>query len=134
MLLMRRVYSIFLCTAIGVASFQAYFSHVHRNQASDHVAESHMGQGLTLHTHMDAPENAGAHRAMQPSHSQEKSDASFLPWTPVVSPISILLTALPVESWNLEPPIQVVYYRVLPVRHTHDPPLVSSSAPRSPPA
>ena len=131
---MHRVCSIILCTAIGVASFQAYFSHVHRNQASDHVRESHMGQGLTLHTHMDAPENAEAHRAMQPSHRQEKSDALFLPWTPVASPINILLTAFPVESLGLEPPVQVVYYRVSPVRHTHDPPLVPSAAPRSPPA
>ena len=131
---MRRLCSIILCTAIGVASFQAYFSHVHRNRASDHVRESHMGQGLTLHTHMDAPANVGAHRAMQPSPSQETSDALFLPWTPAASPINILLAALPVESWSLNPPIQVAYYRTLPVRHAHDPPLVSSSAPRSPPA
>jgi len=133
MLVMRRVCSTILCAAIGLGSFQACFSHVHRSQASDHVRESHMGQGLTLHTHMDAPRNAGARRAMQPSHCQGKNDALFLPWTPVISPINILWTARSVDSLSLEPPIQVAYYRVLPVRHTHDPPLIASFAPRSPP-
>src|SRR3989338_3814731 len=127
---MRRLCSTILCAAIGLASFQAYFSHVHRNQASNHVGESHMGQDLTLHAHhMETPDNAGAHRAMKPSHRQEKSVVVFLPWTPVASPFNILLSAAPVESWSLKPPILVAYYRALPVRHTHDPPLVSSSAP-----
>lgn len=134
MLLMRQCCSIILCAAIGAASVQAYFSHVHRDQASHHVRESHMDQGLMLHTHVDAPGNAAAYRAMPPSHQRGKNDAIFLPWTPVVSPINNLLPSLPVDSVSVEPPIQVVYYRVLPVRHTHDPPLISSFAPRSPPA
>src|SRR3990172_62655 len=120
---MRRVGTVAVCITLLVVSFQASYSHLHFNETSDHVKEHHLAQGLTLHTHLDAPANAGHHSAMQPFHNQEKSDALFLQWTPVASPINALLTALPVESGISNLSIQVAYHRASPVCRSHDPPL-----------
>lgn len=135
MTVMRRADTIVVCIALLVASFQTSYSHIHFNKTSDHVRKSHLAQGLTLHTHLLVTPERGEHLpAIQSFPSHGENDAVFLPWAPEASHAIIFLTSLPSEPGAFTLPDQVVYFLPSAVRHSHDPPLVSSSAPRSPPA
>jgi len=132
---MRRADTIVVCIALLVASFQASYSHIHFNKTSDHVRKSHFAQGLKLHTHLlVAPERVGHFPAIQSFPSHRENDAFFLPWAPEAAHFIFFLTSLPSEPGAFTPPDQGAYFLPFAVRHSHDPPLVSSSAPRSPPA
>ena len=131
---MRRVYSTVVGMALLVALFQAPYSHIHLNRTSDHAKEHHLSQGLTLHTHLLAARHGDLHLpAVTRSNGRGKDDAIFLAWAPALTHFDPIHVLSPLEPFVLILPDQLVDFLVFPVYHSHDPPFVLSSAPRSPP-
>ena len=132
---MPRFATIALCAALLIASFQASYTHLHVNNSTDHAKEHHLGQGLTFHTHVsDTTDGYDQLPRVQSEAGQEQNDSVFLTWAPKQPQTDYLLIALPGESTPLGTQDQGIYSPPSPDRHAHDPPLVSSSAPRAPPA
>ena len=132
---MRRFCTIAATVALLASFFEAPFFHFHGDPASDHAKKHHLGQGLTLHTHLFAAPHRVVHfPAMQSSGGSGDDDAIFLAWTsdqPHSFSFSVFCL---VEATLLGLPDQVADFILLPASHSHDPPFVPSSAPRSPPA
>ena len=131
---MRRISTALLCTALLVASFQASYSHFHLDPDTEHAKHDHAGQGLTLHTHL--PSNHDGFEGLPNIQSRaryEYQDAVFLPWAAKVSHLSSFPTALVAEIAVFSASDPIAYFVAAVVQHSHDPPLLVSSAPRSPP-
>lgn len=133
--MMPRVGTLTLCTALLVAFLQSPYFHIHHDNTSNHVRKQHSEHGLGIHTHIShAPAAHETIPAIQSIPAQAQNDAVFLPWVSKAPHNRFLLTALRAETQTVvRPAYEIAYSLASLARHAHDPPLVSSSAPRSPP-
>jgi len=133
--MMRRFWTIAATVAVLTSFFEAPYFHLHGDQASDHARKNHLGQGLTAHTHLFLPQHRAGHSpVLQSSTGKTDGDAIFLAQTSNPTHWFSLLAFLPLEATSLDLPDSVPDFLLFPACHSHDPPLVPSSAPRSPPA
>lgn len=133
--LMRRFCTIAATVALLASFFEAPYFHLHGDRGGDHARKHHLGQGLTLHTHLFVPSDRAAHfPAMQSSAGSGDEDAIFLAWTSDPPDLFSFLAFCPLRTNLLSLPDQAPDFLLLPTYHSHDPPFVPSSAPRSPPA
>ena len=131
---MYRACAIGLSIALLGVSFQASYFHFHPNRASDHVEEHHLAQGLTIHTHLLIASHGAEHSAADRYlTAQEQDDAIFLAWSANRSHFYFSLTSIASKPNVAIPPDHGVIIPTGPMTRYHDPPLVLSTAPRSPP-
>jgi hypothetical protein len=71
---------------------------------------------------------------IQSSAGSADGDAIFLAQTSGLTHSFSLLAFLPLETARPALPTSIRGFVLLPANHSHDPPFVSSSSPRSPPA
>src|SRR3990170_3876517 len=131
---MRRFCTLTATVALLASFLQAPYFHLHGDRASDHARKNHLGQGLTLHTHLFVLPHRAVHFPAIQLLAGRGNDAIFLAWTSVQPHLLSLSVFCPLETTLLGLPDQVADFILLPASHSHDPPFVSSSAPRSPPA
>jgi hypothetical protein len=131
---MRLTGTLLLCSALLMTFLQASHSHLHLNSGTDHAEHHHLGQAQTIHTHVPVPSGwFEQFEGLRLESSHEQDSTAFLPWTASASHEYSLLMALPAESTVLGLREQVQYIHPGSIHRSHDPPLVFSSAPRSPP-
>ena len=132
---MSRLCTIAATVALLASFFEAPYFHLHADWTSDHARKNHLGQGLTVHTHLFVPQHRAVHSpVIQFLPGSADSDAIFLAQSTSVTHLFSFLAFLPLETNRPALPDSVPDFILLPTYHSHDPPFVPSSAPRSPPA
>lgn len=132
---MRHFCTIAAAVALLTSFFEASYFHLHRNRASDHAKTHHLGQGLTPHAHLFMPlHRPGPFLVMESSAGSGDADAIYLVQTSTQPQLFSFLVVCPQETTRVAPPDPGADFLRLPPSHSHDPPFVPSSAPRSPPA
>jgi len=132
--LVRSSIAIQVLLALGPAAFWAPFLHLHRHENSDHFARAHRAQTLVTHTHFptcrpgDQP-----HSSLATDAAQEDADAIFLDWFQANPQPAPSLEFVPAETTVVPAPEQTAVWIEVPVHRSHDPPLILSFGPRSPP-
>ena len=129
---MRRYVSIQVLLALVPAVFSAPFLHLHGHEDTDHFLEAHSRQALVAHPHLST--SGYAHGPSVAISACEDEDAVSLDWFqggphPVPSLEFVL-----VETTVIPVPEPTAFWTEVPTHRSHDPPLIVSLSPRSPPA
>jgi len=131
---MRPFCTIAVSVALLASFLEAPYFHVHGNRASDHARDHHLAQAQRPHTHLSVASHHSVHNPdVELSAAGGEDGALFLAWTPGQPHGVSSFTFSPRETTVVVLPGQVADFQVFEVWHSHDPPLVFPSAPRSPP-
>ena len=107
---------------------------LHRHENTDHFATAHRARTLATHTHFPVfrPGNQ-PFRSLTISASPDEADAVFLNWFQANPRAAPSLDFVPAETAVVPAPGHTVARIQAPVHRSHDPPLILSFSPRSPP-
>ncbi|MBI4464712.1 MAG: hypothetical protein HY647_08425 [Acidobacteria bacterium] len=130
---MRPICTIAVSVALLTSFLQAPYFHLHGDQASDHAKDHHLAQALTFHAHWFTTAHGSEPIPNIERLAAEEDQAVFVAWTPDRQHLFSSLIFFSLEATALVLPTPVADYRHFDLLHSHDPPLVLSSAPRSPP-
>jgi len=120
--------------ALGPAAFWAPFLHLHRHENTVHFAKAHRAQTLVTHTHFPTCRSGDwPDRTLATSAAGEDADAIFLNWFQAKPHPAPGLDFVPAETTIVPAPEQTAAWIGVPVHRSHDPPLILSFSPRSPP-
>ena len=133
-LLVRRFIAIQVLLTLAPAVFSAPFQHLHGHEDTDHFVKAHRAQALVTHTHLSTGACRGGHSGtVVVTASPDDDDSVSVDWfQDNPHPAPSLEFAL-VEILVLPAPEPAACWADVPIHRSHDPPLISSFRPRSPP-
>jgi hypothetical protein len=132
---MRRYVSIVTLLALAPAVFSAAFLHTHGHQTSGHFMRAHSAQALVTHTHFSTcgcGHGHGGNVTMITDHDDD--DEIPLSWFQDNPQPVPHLEFVVVETAIIQAPEPTASWIEVPTHRSHDPPLIVSLSPRSPPA
>src|SRR5512139_2358549 len=112
--------------------FSAPFFHLHGHEESDHFLQTHLRQNLVSHPHLSTC--GGDHGGRAGIASCADEDAVFLDWIQGGAQPGPILEFVLVETAVIRAPVPIAFWTEIPTHCSHDPPLIVSLSPRSPPA
>jgi hypothetical protein len=128
----RRYISIQVLLALVPAVFSAPFLHLHGHADTDHFLEAHSRRALVTHPHFSTSGHAhGPSAAVSPCEDEDVVPLDWFQGGPQPAPN---LEFVLVETTVVPVPEPTASWLEVPTHRSHDPPLIVSLSPRSPPA